>query len=112
MSVTNIKYQQNAVVAEQDGEKIKAKVWYSTGTRRRSKDLPYEPCITIYENGDYWSDKAFRAIFTDFKNETDVQTDYFDDSSVSIFQDDPRYPLALAAYEAKQASINKRRAKK
>lgn len=91
-----IKFNQHNVTNGTD----KARVWYSIDGR-----VDGQKAVTIYSK-DYSS--ALGRIFADqYKNETDIMTDYFEKGRAVIFSHDPLYTAALAAAQnakAKQAA--------
>jgi len=115
MSQSAIKFQKYYVT---DG-KVKAKVSYSDGKIYvRAADgsvTGLRDRITLYAQ-DY--SRNLGAIFGgDYINDTDSQTDYFDQGRVRIFPESPLYPAAKercdlisAQYLAKQAIYTAKRA--
>jgi hypothetical protein len=84
---------------------VKARVHYSLDNRYDGRK-----CVTIYAK-DYTD--ALGAIFRggEYRNETDTQTDYFDQGHVDLFEGHPLYAAAreraesiLAARAAKYAT--------
>lgn len=116
MDTKAIKFQKFYVT---DG-KVKARVSYSNGqiyVRQPDGTNGLRECITLYAK-DY--SRALGAIFGDsYQNDTDSQTDYFDEGRVRIFPGDALYPAAkercdliTAEYVAKQAIYTAKRAAK
>ncbi len=65
----------------------KARVHYAVDNR-----IDGRKCVTLYAK-DY--DRALGAIFTnDYKNDTDMMTDYFDKGKAVIFESHPYYAAA------------------
>ncbi len=78
-----------------DGER-KAKVWYSLDNR-----IDGRKCVTLYAK-DY--DRTLGEILSAcYKNETDIQTDYFDKGKATIYESNPLYAAARARAEQKGA---------
>lgn len=74
---------------------IKARVFYSISNRADKRE-----CVTIYAR-DY--DRSLGKIFKEeYKNETDLMTDYFDEGHVTLFKDHPLYASALESAVANQ----------
>ncbi len=68
---------------------VKARVYYSENVMRDGR-----PCVTIYDK-DCGSNR-FIELFGDLaKNDTDIMTDYFEKSSVTLFKGDTLYEAAL-----------------
>ncbi len=68
--------------------KIKARIFYSIGRRYDER-----ACVTLYAK-DY--DRSLGKIFKDeYVNDTDSQSDYFDEGRVTLFTDHPLYEQAL-----------------
>lgn len=65
---------------------IKAKVFYSIDNRTDNRN-----CVTLYAK-DY--SRNLGELFTEYKNDTDSQTDYFDQGHVTLFEDHPLYKAA------------------
>lgn len=82
----------------------KARVHYSCDNR-----VDNRKCVTIYHK-DY--SNALGLVFADtaaeYKNDTDISTDYFEKGRVTLFEDSPLYAAARATAEADEAA---RRAK-
>lgn len=79
-----IKFQKYYVT---NGE-IKARIFYSISSRADKREA-----INLYAK-DY--DSRLGKIFTnEYKNESDLMTDYFDQGHVTLFSDHPLYPAAL-----------------
>lgn len=75
---------------------VKARVWYSLDNR-----VDGRRCVTLYAK-DYTD--TLRTIFSDnYKNDTDLQTDYFDKGRVVLFEDHPLYAAARIRAEAARA---------
>jgi hypothetical protein len=71
----------------------KARIFYSLDNR-----IDGRKCVTLYAK-DY--DRALGALFADlYINETDSQTDYFDQGRVNLFEDHPFYAAARERAEA------------
>lgn len=93
-----IKFQKHAVVNSENG--IKARVWYGVDNRvdgRKSVNIDAK---------DYGSDlwKVFAAVEgTNYRNDTDTQTDYFDTGRVVLFEDHPIYAEARQRAETNEA---------
>lgn len=67
---------------------IKARVFYCVGNR-----IDGRACVTLYAR-DY--DRKLGKIFnSEYKNDTDSMTDYFDKGNVVLFSDHPLYKIAL-----------------
>jgi hypothetical protein len=65
----------------------KARVHYGLDNRTDGKS-----CVTIREK-DY--EKNLRILFPElYKNDTDMQTDYFEHGRVNLFEDHPLYKIA------------------
>lgn len=73
--------------------KIKVRVLYSLDNR-----IDGRKCVTIYAK-DY--DRSLGKIFTEYKNDTDTMTDYFDAGRVILFEDHPLYKQARERAESK-----------
>ncbi len=69
----------------------KARVHYSLDNRTDRR-----ACVTIYAK-DYGH--ALGALFDNYTNDTDTQTDYFDKGRVVLFADSPHYAAARARAE-------------
>ncbi|BCF95399.1 hypothetical protein PPGU16_84660 (plasmid) [Paraburkholderia largidicola] len=70
-----------------------ARVWYSLDNR-----VDGRKCVTIYAK-DY--DRQLGNVFpSNYKNDTDTQTDYFDKGQVTLFEDHELYAPARARAEA------------
>jgi hypothetical protein len=66
---------------------IKARVFYSLDNR-----IDGRKCVTLYAK-DYGH--ALGKIFKEeYKNETDIMTDYFEEGKVTLFEDHPFYEIA------------------
>ena len=65
---------------------VKARVFYSLDNR-----IDGRKCVTLYAK-DYASGRTLGEIFPDnYKNETDLMTDYFERGRVVLFEDSPLY---------------------
>jgi len=71
----------------------KARVFYSLDNRGDGRK-----CVTIYAK-DYTGELGV-VISDSYKNDTDIQTDYFDKGRVVLFEDHPLYAAARARAEA------------
>lgn len=70
--------------------KLKARIFYSAGKLINDD----RNCVTLYAK-DYGNDLG--KIFSgDYENNSDSQTDYFEQGHVRIFEDSPLYAAALA----------------
>ena len=70
-----------------------ARVWYSLDNR-----VDGRKCVTIYAK-DY--DRELGKVFpSNYKNDTDTQTDYFDKGQVTLFEGHELYAVARARAEA------------
>lgn len=67
--------------------KIKARVHYSLDNR-----IDKRKCVTIYAK-DY-SDALRNLFASEYKNDTDIQIDYFEKGKVVLFEDHPLYTVA------------------
>lgn len=74
---------------------IKARVSYNLDCRIDGKK-----CVTIYAK-DYT--RTLGKLFSEYKNETDSMTDYFDMGNVTLFEDHPLYQVARQAVESYRA---------
>ncbi len=82
---------------------IKSRVFYSLDNRSDGKK-----CVTIYAR-DY--DRSLGKIFgSDYKNDTDLMTDYFDEGNVTLFEDHQLYEKALKRAVEIENDRKKRRA--
>lgn len=71
---------------------IKARVYYTLDGR-----VDGRACVTIYEKD---CDRSLGKLFdSEYKNETDRMTDYFDTGRVVLFEDHPLYIKARAKVE-------------
>lgn len=71
----------------------KARVFYSLDNR-----IDGRKCVTLYSK-DYG--RQLGEIFPDnYKNDTDIQTDYFDKGRVNLFEGSPHYSAARTRAEA------------
>lgn len=71
----------------------KARVWYSINNRADGREA-----VTIYAK-DYT--RTLGEVFaTEYVNETDISTDYFEKGRVVLFADHPLYAAAKARAEA------------
>jgi len=75
-----------------DNKGIKARVIYSLDGRCDERK-----CVTIYAKD--W-DRSLGKLFTEYKNDTDSQSDYFDQGRVVLFEDHPLYKEARAKVES------------
>lgn len=75
--------------------KVKAKVFYSLDNRIDGRN-----CVTLYAK-DYT--RNLGKIFAEYKNDTDTMTDYFDQGSVTLFEDHPLYKIARQSVETIKA---------
>lgn len=66
---------------------LKARVHYSVDNR-----IDGRPCVTLYAK-DY-NDSLCKIFKAEYKNDTDINTDYFDAGSVTLFADHPLYAEA------------------
>ena len=78
------------------GNGLKARVWYSLDNRADKRQ-----CVTIYAK-DY-SRTLGKIIPNAYINETDSQTDYFDQGRAVLFPDHPLYAAARQRAEALRA---------
>ena len=85
--------------------KIKARVWYTAHVHVSTG----RNCVTISEK-DYG--RNLHEIFETVENNTDWQTDYFDNSRVRIFEGDALYETVKAVAEANEAAWEAKRAKR
>lgn len=76
-----------------DDQGRKARVFYAINNRTDGRE-----CVTIYAK-DYGDMLGFVG---EVKNNTDIQSDYYEKDKVSIFKGSPLYPAALAAAQRKQ----------
>lgn len=79
-----IKFQKFRIV--DDVTKVSARVFYSLDNR-----VDERKCVTIYAK-DY--DRKLGQIFSDYQNDTDTMTDYFDQGKVVLFEDHKLYDQA------------------
>jgi len=85
--------------------KKKAKVFYSLDNRTDRR-----PAVTIYAK-DYGSDLG--AMFaSEYENNTDTMTDYFEKGSVVLFEDNPNYSAARNRAEENSRLGEERRTKR
>lgn len=71
----------------------RARIYYSLDNR-----VDRRLCVTLYEKG---YDRNLGKIFGDlYRNDTDSQTDYFDEGRVNLFEDHPLYQVARNRAEA------------
>jgi hypothetical protein len=101
-----IKFYYNGIKTENNAGKLQ-KAWYSNSATR---DLP-AGTITIYASN---YRRFCGTVATEFtvKNDTDTQTDYFDNDKIRVQPDHPRYAEVLAAFEAQEAKRAARAAKR
>ena len=72
---------------------IKARIFYSLDNRADKRK-----CVTLYAK-DY--DSRLGKIFAeDYKNDSELQSDYFDKGHVRLFEDHPLYTIARKRAEA------------
>jgi len=95
MNIEDIKFMKHYVT---DGVN-KARVFYSLGEIFNDVKMGINggtrKCITLYAK-DYGDSKPLRNIFEDkYQNDTDINTDYFEEGKVRIFPEDALYNLAL-----------------
>jgi hypothetical protein len=94
-----------------DGE-TKAKVHYSAG--KVYTDPQHDKtalAVTLYEQG--YNRNLFKIFGSEgYKNETDSQSDYFDEGNVKFFEDHPLYQEALNRANAIEVERNAKWAKK
>ena len=64
----------------------KSRIFYSLDNR-----VDGRKCVTLYAK-DY--DRSLGKLFSDYQNETDSMTDYFDAGKVVFFEDHPLYAEA------------------
>ena len=69
--------------------KVKARVHYSVDNR-----IDGQKCVTIYAK-DY-NDALGNIFNTEYENNTDTMTDYFEKGKVVIFENHPEYAAARA----------------
>jgi hypothetical protein len=87
-----------------DGQ-TKARVWYSLDNHVSQK-----PTVTLYSR-DY--SRALGTLIPDgYKNDTDLQSDYFDKGQVTLQEGHPLYAAARAAGEAAKAANSARSEKR
>ena len=67
-------------------------------------------CVTVYDR-DYGHQlpKVFEGVKVEYRNETDMMTDYFDKGSVTIFEEHEIYAEARAQVEKVLAKLKARR---
>lgn len=70
---------------------IKSRVFYSLDNRTDKRK-----CVILYAR-DY--DRSLGKIFSEYKNESDSQTDYFETGHVTLFEDHPLYKIAREKIE-------------
>lgn len=74
-----------------------ARIWYSLDNHVSRK-----PCVTLYAKSCL---EDLKPIFgQQTQNDTDMQTDYFENDRVRLFEDHPLYAAARHAAEAKAAA--------
>lgn len=74
---------------------VKARVWYSLDNR------PDAPCVTLYAR-DYT--RELGEIFSsEYQNDTEIMTDYFDKGRVVLYPNHPLYQAARTRGEANRA---------
>lgn len=81
--------------------KLKAKVFYSLDNR-----VDERKCVTIYAN-DYT--RNLRKIFPEYTNETDLQSSYYDQGQVDLFEDHPLYEEARTKVTQYAKEANEKR---
>jgi hypothetical protein len=75
---------------------VSARVFYSTTANRGGRQ-----CVTLYAK-DYT--RNLGKIFAgEYQNDTDTQSDYFDEGHVTLFEDHPLYAAARQRAEANNA---------
>ena len=72
---------------------VKARVSYNLDNR-----IDGRKCVTIYAK-DYGHTLGY-LFQDDYKNDTDMQSDYFDKGRVTLFEDHPHYREARQAVES------------
>jgi hypothetical protein len=96
-----VKFQKHYVT---DGV-TKARVFYSKGhvmVTRPDGSRELQECVTLYAK-DY--DRQLGKVFADiYQNDTDSQSDYFDQGHVRFFPDHPMYAAAKARCQVRSAS--------
>lgn len=75
--------------------KIKARVHYSLDNR-----IDRRKCVTIYAK-DY-SDSLGKVFESEYQNNTDMRTDYFEKGKVVLFENHPLYAVARSSVESRQ----------
>lgn len=75
--------------------KIKARVHYSLDNR-----IDRRKCVTIYAK-DY-SDSLGKVFESEYQNNTDMRTDYFEKGKVVLFENHPLYTVARSSVESRQ----------
>lgn len=70
----------------------KAKVWYSLDNR-----VDGQKCVTLYARE--YCNSLYQIIPTDYVNNSDITTDYFEKGRVTLFSDHPLYEAARARAE-------------
>lgn len=89
-----IKFNKFHVIDKATGKK--ARVFYSLDNR-----IDGRKCVTLYAK-DY--ERTLQDILADsYHNETDLQTDYFDQGKAVLFEDHPLYAVARKTAEANKA---------
>lgn len=73
---------------------IKARVHYSLDNR-----IDHRKCVTIYAK-DY-SGVLGDLFDTEYRNDTDMRTDYFEKGRVVLFENHPLYGVARSSVEAR-----------
>ena len=71
----------------------KARCFYSLDNRTDQR-----PCVTIYAKD--FNSGLGRMFANDYKNDTDSQTDYFDEGRVVLFEDHAQYAAARTRAES------------
>jgi hypothetical protein len=96
--MAKVKFNRHNVRNTENG--AKARVWYSLDNRTDGRK-----CVTLYAK-DYGHDlnRVFGgSMGGEYKNDTDVMTDYFDKGRFVFFEGDALYAVARAAVEAMKA---------
>ena len=86
--MTNVKFNKHHVASNG----LRARVWYALDGLTSGQQ-----CVTLYAKD---SDGNLGKIIPDaYKNDTDIQTDYFEKGRVRFFEDHPLYAAARARAE-------------
>lgn len=72
---------------------IKARISYSIGNRIDGRN-----CVTLYAKD--WTRELGKIFTSDYTNDTDSRTDYFDQGHVNLFEDSPFYLEAKKVAES------------